>query len=452
MSYYLTNENSFLNINNAHLKVSGNVHADVMKIGAVEFAPIASNVTTTTNFTNVETGLTTSSNLHIGGTLTMGTVEVIATTHNLENTTTNGNITPHTVEFTNPTTSIVASGNVEVGGELTVSGNATVSSNLTVSGNATVSSNLTVSGNVTMNGMTIAGNLAVAPPNSSEGTLYYDTTQKRLYVLEDGNWVSLIGDINNSTSFQPSDITNYYAHYQASNYSGSTISDLSGNNRNGTGATGVTQRHAWHGDFGAKSYFATLYGTESGGTTGRVALHPDVLPPLYTIVTLTRRYTPPNYNDIDHIGRIITFDHVAGAASSSHGASAGYGRADNWLLGHWGDQSGVAFFGGWVSTNVSSGVSTNAGQYGNTTGSQWLISIGKPGYYASKVQGSDWNTDTISNDGSNNGFKFDRICIGGGTYEPCNWEFAEMIVYNRELSDSEIESLKRHMQAKYNIY
>ena len=115
MSYYLTNENSFLNINNAHLKVSGNVHADVMKIGAVEFAPIASNVTTTTNFTNVETGLTTSSNLHIGGTLTMGTVEVIATTHNLENTTTNGNITPHTVEFTNPTTSIVASGNVEVG-------------------------------------------------------------------------------------------------------------------------------------------------------------------------------------------------------------------------------------------------------------------------------------------------------------------------------------------------
>ena len=386
-----------------------------------------------------------SSNIAVGGVLTMGTVNVVAR-HDLEAVTALGNTTPVTLEFTNATTSLVASGNVSAGKELTVSGNATVSEDLTVS------SNLNVTGNVTMNGMTIAGNLAVAPPNSSEGTLYYDTTQKRLYVLEDGNWVSLIGDINNSTSFQPSDITNYYAHYKASNYSGSTISDLSGNNRNGTGATGVTQRHAWHGEFGAKSYFATLYGTESGGTTGRVALHPDVLPPLYTIVTLTRRYTPPDSNAIDHIGRVITFDSVAGAASSSHGASAGYGRAENWLLGHWGDQSGVAFFGGWVSTNVSSGVSTNAGQYGNTTGSQWLISIGKPGYYASKVQGSDWNTDTISNDGSNNGFKFDRICIGGGTYEPCNWEFAEMIVYNRELSDSEIESLKRHMQAKYNIY
>jgi hypothetical protein len=375
----------------------------------------------------------------------MGTVNVVAR-HDLEAVTALGNTTPVTLEFTNATTSLVASGNVSVGKELTVSGNATVSEDLTVS------SNLNVTGNVTMNGMTIAGNLAVAPPNSSEGTLYYDTTQKRLYVLEDGNWVSLIGDINNSTSFQPSDITNYYAHYQASNYSGGTISDLSGNSRNGTGATGVTQRHAWHGEFGAKSYFATLYGTESGGTTGRVPLHPDVLPPLYTIVALTRRYTPPDSNAIDHIGRIITFDHVAGAASSSHGASAGYGRAANWLLGHWSDKSGIAFFGGWVSTNVSSGVSDSAGQYGNTTGSQWLISIGKPGYYASKVQGSDWNTNTISNDGSNNGFKFDRICIGGGTYEACHWEFAEMIVYNRELSDSEIESLKRHMQAKYNIY
>ena len=446
MSYYLTNENSFLNINNAHLKVSGNVHADVMKIGAVEFAPIASNVTTTTNFTNVETGLTTSSNLHVGGTLTMGTVEVIATTHNLENTTTNGNITPHTVEFTNATTSIVASGNVEVEKELTVSGNVAVSENLTVS------SNLIVTGNVTMNGMTIAGNLAVAPPNSSDGTLYYDTTQKRLYILENGIWTSLIGDINNSTSFQPSDITNYYAHYKASDYSSGQLNDSSGNSRNGSAATGVTQRHAWHGEFGAKSYFATLYGTESGGTTGRVPLHPDVLPPLYTIVTLTRRYTPPNYNGIDNIGRVITFDHNAGAATSSHSASAGYGRAANWLLGHWSDKSGVAFFGGWVATNVSSGVNDSAGQYGNTTGSQWLISIGKPGYYASKVQGSDWNTNTISNDGSGNGFKFDRICIGGGTYEPCNWEFAEMIVYNRELNDSEIESLKRHMQAKYNIY
>ena len=146
MSYYVTSENSVLNINNAHLKVSGNIQTDVMKLGAIEFAPPASDVPGTVNFTNVTTGVTTSSNLNVGGTLMLGTVEVVATTHTLENTTALGNVTSNTVQFTNATTGIVATGNVEVGGELTVSGNTTVSSNLTVSGNATVSSNLTVSG------------------------------------------------------------------------------------------------------------------------------------------------------------------------------------------------------------------------------------------------------------------------------------------------------------------
>jgi hypothetical protein len=64
-----------------------------------------------------------------------------------------------------------------------------------------------------------------------------------------------------------------------SNYSGGILSDLSGKGRHGTGTSGqtVSQRHAWHGEFGAKSYFATLYATESAGTTGKVSLHPDVL-------------------------------------------------------------------------------------------------------------------------------------------------------------------------------
>jgi hypothetical protein len=126
MSYYVTNENSVLNINNAHLKVSGNVMTDVMKLGAIEFAPPASDVGGTVNFTNVTTGVTTSSNLSVGGTLSLGTVEVVATTHTLANTTANGNVTPHTVQFSNATTGIVTTANVEVGGELAVTGNVEV--------------------------------------------------------------------------------------------------------------------------------------------------------------------------------------------------------------------------------------------------------------------------------------------------------------------------------------
>jgi hypothetical protein len=126
MSYYVTHENSVLNINNAHLKVSGNVHTDVLKLGAMEFAPPASDVPGTVNFTNVTTGVTTTSNLNVGGTLMLGSVELVTSTSALEQTVNLGNTTSNTVQFTNATTGFVTTANVEVGGELTVSGNVEV--------------------------------------------------------------------------------------------------------------------------------------------------------------------------------------------------------------------------------------------------------------------------------------------------------------------------------------
>jgi len=59
-----------------------------------------------------------STNLELGGTLIMGTVNVEAQ-HSLEAVTATGNTTPLTVEFTNATTSLVASGNVVVTGNVT---------------------------------------------------------------------------------------------------------------------------------------------------------------------------------------------------------------------------------------------------------------------------------------------------------------------------------------------
>ena len=124
MSYYVTHENSVLNINNAHLKVSGNVHTDVMKLGAIEFAPPASDVPGTVNFTNVTTGVTTTSNLNVGGTLMLGSVELAMATNALEQTVNLGNTTSNTVQFTNPTTGLVATGNVETQGKFIGDGSA----------------------------------------------------------------------------------------------------------------------------------------------------------------------------------------------------------------------------------------------------------------------------------------------------------------------------------------
>ena len=119
-----------------------------------------------------------STNLELGGTLIMGTVNVEAY-HSLEAVTATGNTTPLTVEFSNATTGIVTTGNVEVGNELTVAGNVTVSSNLIVSGNATVSSNLTVSENVEVaKELTVSGNVAVNGINiygEPKGSNQFDT-------------------------------------------------------------------------------------------------------------------------------------------------------------------------------------------------------------------------------------------------------------------------------------
>tara|TARA_R110001599_G_scaffold168099_1_gene357919 strand:- start:2290 stop:4581 length:2292 start_codon:yes stop_codon:yes gene_type:complete len=134
MSYYVTSENSVLNINNAHLKVSGNIQTDVMKLGAIEFAPPASDVPGTVNFTNVTTGVTTSSNLNVGGTLMLGSVELVTATAALEQTVNLGNVTSNTVQFTNATTGIVATGNVEaskfIGDGSLLTGITTIESNV----------------------------------------------------------------------------------------------------------------------------------------------------------------------------------------------------------------------------------------------------------------------------------------------------------------------------------
>jgi hypothetical protein len=63
----------------------------------------------------------------------------VSTFFTLENVTNSGNTTTEVVQFTNPTTGLVTTSNVEVGGELTVTGNTTVSSNLTVTGDLNVS-------------------------------------------------------------------------------------------------------------------------------------------------------------------------------------------------------------------------------------------------------------------------------------------------------------------------
>ena len=69
-----------------------------------------------------------STDLGLGGTLTMGTVLVEAL-HELSAITATGNLTPHVIRFTNPKTGFVTTGNVSMGKDLTVAGNVAVDTN-----------------------------------------------------------------------------------------------------------------------------------------------------------------------------------------------------------------------------------------------------------------------------------------------------------------------------------
>ena len=179
MSYYVTHENSILNINNAHLKVSGNVMTDVMKLGAIEFAPPSSDVPGTVNFTNVTTGATTTSNLNVGGTLMLGSVELAMATNALEQTVNLGNTTSNTVQFTNPTTGLVATGNVETQGKFIGDGSA-------LTGISTTLQAITDSGNVTSNTIQFSNAITgfVTTANIEVGTanLFVDTVNSRVGV------------------------------------------------------------------------------------------------------------------------------------------------------------------------------------------------------------------------------------------------------------------------------
>jgi hypothetical protein len=115
MSYYVTHNNSFLDIKNAHLRVAGNVHADTVHVGAVEFNPGAPKYTETVRFSNAHSGLVTTSNLDVQGTLILNGIEIGASLdYTLQNITgiPSGNITSNPIVITNATTGIDSSGNV----------------------------------------------------------------------------------------------------------------------------------------------------------------------------------------------------------------------------------------------------------------------------------------------------------------------------------------------------
>ena len=85
----------------------------------------------TIQLTNSTTGLVTTSNVQIGGTLKFGGVIDFSNPLSLAAVSNVGNTTPYTIEFTNPTTGFETTSNAVIGDNLEVGGNVSVSGSIT---------------------------------------------------------------------------------------------------------------------------------------------------------------------------------------------------------------------------------------------------------------------------------------------------------------------------------
>ena len=322
-----------------------------------------------------------------------------------------------------PTSNLHVVGNAFVSSNLIVSGNATVSSNLTVSGNVEVGTanlfvdtvnsrvgigmasptqKLDVSGTVKATDATLSnflnlGTHTSAPSNPVNGSLYYNTTTNSLELYKNG-WASL-------SAFAPTDIAGLVGWYLPQNWNGSTWVDASGSGNDSASKVGTINYSATQSGGGATNSFPILY----GDTSTKINFPSAICPSTYTLIYLTRYYSSQS-------GRILD------------------SQSNNWLSGHWGGKSGLAYHGGWLTQTTS-----------DIHGSNWVLAVDQNSLFRHKSASVGWSQST------GGGGTHPHLRIGSQGYEPSNWQCAEICVYNRHLSSTEYTKVVDYMEKKFGI-
>ena len=180
--------------------------------------------------------------------------------------------------------------------------------------------------------------------------------------------------------------------YKGEEWNGVSWPDLSGNGNDCTEIKGFIREEARY-----------IYGTTADG----LRFPTSILPSTYTLFHVAR-YNGPSRNRI--------FD----------------GVTKNWLSGFWGSQTRVAYHNGWV---------TNSTRPSTEQVNDVMISTDQRNLFRSN--GVDYTT------GSGNDYDHLSINYGNFNAEASHWAVAEVIVYNRELSLSEIQSVESYLTARH---
>jgi|GEM_PF-2929090 len=229
------------------------------------------------------------------------------------------------------------------------------------------------------------------------------------YTTASGADLSTIFAAKGTLQFQPNHVSGLVGWYDYTTWNNSTKvwSDKSGlgNHTNPSEVRGTpVSAYSAAGTAGNSIGFSVIgFDIYSG-----LRFPAGILPPTYTLFHVSR------YTAQQGLGRIVT------------------GISTNWLSGHWAGLSGMAYHEGWL-TNTSY----------NHHGNNWVISSDQNSLYRSNGYN---RTGSSAPNGS------DRISVNHGLYgEYSDGQVAELIVYNRTLTLTEIQAVERYLGLKYGI-
>ncbi len=111
------------------------------------------------------------------------------------------------------------------------------------------------------------------------------------------------------------------------------------------------------------------------------------------------------------------------------------GGSSNWLAGHHNGKAGVSHQNKWINSKDKFNEERS-----------WVLAIEQPNKFIRRSGKHDWKLFT-----GGKGIGADKIFINGGrsAKEKSDFNIAELIIYNRKISDSEIEKVKNYLESKY---
>lgn len=263
-----------------------------------------------------------------------------------------------------------------------------------------------------------SGTTAQRPASPAIGMLRYNTTIGKLECYISDQWGSF-------ATVAPLPVTSgLVGWYNANDWTGSTWIDSSNNGNNAITSRGtITKATTDYTSLGAAATFTSLSGTTSAG----IQFPSQILPATFTLLHVTRYNFAIGVTGGDAVGRGRILD----------------GVTSNWLDGFWNGGSGKSYHDGWITP-------TDIDYHGN----YWVASSSQNSRYRSKSKNAN-NGNWYNFTGGGGTSK--QLSVNYGNYtsgsggESSNWMIAEVIVYNRTLSDVELTTMESYLTTKYGI-